>query len=139
MMKISPLFPLALFAAISVSAEEAPDLPLLDISDQTGRHVVIAPGTEEVYQGHPYQLQMPDPNTLFVVWCINHGGAAGPMAKTVDGGLTWTRLDDRLPSEYLRTRTARASTAWSIPRERRDSGCGRRRREPARGPACRAS
>lgn len=87
-------------AALSASAEEKPDLPILDISDQTERHVIIAEGTEETYQGHPYQLQMPDPETLFVVWCINHGGSAGPMAKSTDGGLTWTRLDDQLPPGF---------------------------------------
>jgi hypothetical protein len=43
---------------------------------------------------------MPDGRTIFAVWCINHGGAAGPMAKSTDGGLTWTRLDDRLPPGY---------------------------------------
>lgn len=96
----SILTSLALVASSSLVAEEKPDLPILDISDQTGRHVVIAKGTEETYQGHPYQLQMPDPETLFVVWCINHGGSAGPMAKSVDGGLTWTRLDERLPEDY---------------------------------------
>lgn len=88
------------FFTACLTAEEKPDLPVLDISDEKERHVIIAEGTEQTYQGHPYQLQMPDKNTLFVVWCINHGGAAGPMAKSTDGGLTWKRLDDRLPDEY---------------------------------------
>lgn len=88
------------FFTACLTAEEKPDLPVLDISDEKERHVIIAEGTEQTYQGHPYQLQMPDKNTLFVVWCINHGGAAGPMAKSTDGGLTWKRLDDRLPDEF---------------------------------------
>ncbi|MCB1232702.1 MAG: exo-alpha-sialidase [Verrucomicrobiae bacterium] len=98
----SPLTLLTAFlASLTIaSAEEAPDIPILDISDQKERHVIIAEGTEKTYQGHPYQLQMPDPNTLFVVWCINHGGSAGPMAKSTDGGLTWTRLDDQLPEGF---------------------------------------
>lgn len=87
-------------AALPAHAEEAPDLPLLDLSGEKERHVVIAAGTEEVYQGHPYQLLMPDRKTLFVVWCINHGGPAGPMARSDDGGLTWTRLDERMPPGY---------------------------------------
>jgi hypothetical protein len=62
--------------------------------------VVIAEGTEKVYQGHPTTLLMPDGKTIYCVWCINHGGAAGPMAKSKDGGRTWTRIDDRLPKGY---------------------------------------
>lgn len=101
MRKTAPVSFLVLAATtIFAFAEEAPDLPIVDISDQGERQVIIASGTEETYQGHPYTLQMPDPETLFVVWCINHGGAAGPMAKSTDGGLTWNRLDDILPPEY---------------------------------------
>ena len=77
-------------------------LPLVDISDETARHVVIAQGTEEVYQGHPTTLLMPDGKTMFAVWCIEHGGLAGPMARSDDGGLTWVRLDDQLPEGFRR-------------------------------------
>ncbi|MCL2745148.1 MAG: hypothetical protein FWE67_14990, partial [Planctomycetaceae bacterium] len=80
--------------------KERPDLPLLDISQDTARHTVIAAGTEEVYQGHPTSVLMPDGKTIFVVWCINHGGAAGPMAKSTDGGETWVRLDKKLPEGF---------------------------------------
>jgi len=83
----------------SLCAEE-PDLPLLDLSDQTHRHVVIAEGTEATYQGHPTTLLMPDGKTLYSVWCINHGGAAGPMARSLDGGQHWERLDDQLPEGF---------------------------------------
>lgn len=82
------------------NAEEKPDLPLLDISQQTQRHHIIAQGTAETYQGHPYSVLMSDQKTIFCVWNINHGGHAGPMAKSVDGGKTWSRLDDRLPKEF---------------------------------------
>ena len=81
-------------------ADDGPDLPLLDISNEQWRHVVIAAGTEQIYQGHPTTLLMPDGRTIFCVWCINHGGAAGPMARSDDGGLTWTRLDEHLPAGY---------------------------------------
>jgi len=84
----------------SLNAEGAPDLPMLDISDDTTRQVVIAAGTAETYQGHPTTLLMPDGKTIFCVWCINHGGAAGPMARSADGGLTWTRLDETLPPGF---------------------------------------
>ncbi|QDU09391.1 sialidase family protein [Gimesia aquarii] len=75
-------------------------LPLIDISNQTERQTVIAAGTKDVYQGHPTTLLMPDQKTMFAVWCINHGGSAGPMAKSMDGGKTWQRLDDQLPKGY---------------------------------------
>lgn len=61
---------------------------------------MIAAGTTETYQGHPTTVLMPDGKTIFAVWCINHGGAAGPMARSDDGGVTWTRLDAQLPPGF---------------------------------------
>ena len=80
------------------------ELPAIDISDETRRHVVIAAGTEEIYQGHATTLLMPDGRTLFAVWCIEHGGACGPMARSDDAGRTWTRLDDTLPPGFRKHR-----------------------------------
>ena len=94
-----PLFALVLLAS-PLLAEDGPDLPLLDISGETERHVIIAQGTEETYQGHPTTLLMPDGKTIYCVWCINHGGAAGPMARSDDGGVTWTRMDDQMPAGF---------------------------------------
>ncbi len=94
------LFPAVCLFTSLASAQDGPDLPLLDISNQTQRHVIIAQGTTEIYQGHPTTLLMPDGKTISSVWCINHGGAAGPMARSTDGGLTWTRLDDQLPAGF---------------------------------------
>lgn len=75
-------------------------IPVVDLSGDEIRHVVIAAGTPDVYQGHPTTLSMPDGKTLFAVWNLGHGGHAGPMAMSEDGGLTWTRIDDRLPASY---------------------------------------
>jgi hypothetical protein len=80
--------------------EDGERLPVVDISGQTERHVIVAAGTETVYQGHPTTLLMPDGKTLFAVWCIGHGGSAGPMARSQDGGRTWTRLDEQLPPGF---------------------------------------
>lgn len=88
------------FPSPRLYAEENPDLPTVDISQETERHTVIAAGTEDVYQGHPTALLMPDNKTMFVVWTMGHGGPCGPMAKSVDAGKAWTRLDDRLPKGY---------------------------------------
>ncbi len=86
--------------AWSATAQDSPDLPTLDISGESQRQTVIAAGTPQTYQGHPTTLLLPGTNTLFCVWSINHGGAAGPMARSDDGGLTWIRLDDSLPPGF---------------------------------------
>lgn len=79
-------------------------LPVIDVSRESWRHVVIARGTETVYQGHPTTLLMPDGQTMFCVWTYGHGGGCGPMARSHDGGLTWHRLDERLPEGFSRHR-----------------------------------
>lgn len=75
-----------------LQAQSFPNLPCADISSQTHRHVVIAAGTPEVYQGHPTTVLMPDQTTLFCAWSYDHGGKAGPLAKSEDGGKTWKML-----------------------------------------------
>ncbi|WP_145267105.1 sialidase family protein [Calycomorphotria hydatis] len=85
------------FTTLSIAEDQ---LPVVDISKQTDRHVVIGQGTDQVYQGHPTTTLMPDGKTMYAVWCVNHGGHAGPLAKSEDGGLTWNRIDDQLPKNY---------------------------------------
>ncbi len=93
---------LGVLAAPLMSLDGPPSLPLVDISGETSRQVVIAAGTEDIYQGHPTTVLMPGGKTMFAVWCIGHGGHAGPMARSDDGGRTWRRLDDRLPENFRR-------------------------------------
>jgi hypothetical protein len=81
-------------------AADAPDLRVVDLSGNTSRQIVIAAGTESTYHGHPTTALMPDGKTIFAVWSTGHGGPAGPMARSDDGGLTWIRLDDRLPENF---------------------------------------
>lgn len=76
-------------------------LCILDISEETRRHIVVAQGSPEVYQAHPTTVLMADNRTMFAVWNIGHGGHAGPMARSGDGGLSWTRLDETLPPNYV--------------------------------------
>jgi len=78
------------------------ELPLVDISGWRKRHVVIAAGTKEVYQGHATTLLLPDGRTMFAVWSYEHGGKCGPMARSDDQGRTWTRLDDTLPPGFAK-------------------------------------
>jgi hypothetical protein len=103
--RMNRLLPALLAIALASFADDKPDLPIVDISDQKDRHTIIAAGTEEVYQGHPTTISMPDGKTIFCVWCINHGGAAGPMARSDDGGVTWTRMDDTACGSSLPPRT----------------------------------
>ena len=91
---------LVLMPFLTATAQEALKPQMIDISGETNRHVIVAAGTEQIYQGHPTTLLMPDGKTMFAVWCIDHGGFAGPMARSGDGGLTWTRLDDILPEGF---------------------------------------
>jgi hypothetical protein len=64
--------------------------PVADLSQDTARHVIISQGTAEVYQGHPTTLLMPDGKTMFCVWTHGHGGTAGPLKRSDDGGKTWS-------------------------------------------------
>jgi hypothetical protein len=91
---------LIVFVSNVCIAQHNQDLPLIDISQETHRHVVIAAGTEDIYQGHPTTVLMEDKRTIFCVWSIGHGGPAGPMAVSRNGGITWERIDDRLPAGF---------------------------------------
>jgi hypothetical protein len=87
-------------------AEHLRKLPRLDLSEKLHR-TVLAQGLKEDgkhspegYWAHPTTAMLADGKTLFAVWTYYHGGHAGPMARSDDGGLTWTRLDDALPPNY---------------------------------------
>jgi len=95
-----PLLPALLCLTALVSGEEKPDLPVVDLSGQKDRQVVVAAGTDQVYQGHPTTLLMPDGKTIFCAWTLNHGGHSGPMARSDDGGKSWKRLDGQLPNAF---------------------------------------
>jgi len=75
-------------------ATKAFDIPTIDISHETERHVIVARGTEECYKGHPTTLLMPDGRTMFCVYPLGHGRPAAVLRRSDDGGLSWT---DPLP------------------------------------------
>jgi len=85
---------------ITNARADAENLPVVDISRLAQNHVIVAAGTEQLYQGHPTTLLMPDGKTMFCVWSLGHGGPAGQMARSDDAGLTWKRLDDELPPAF---------------------------------------
>jgi hypothetical protein len=78
----------------------------IDLSDDTKRQIVIARGSPkpDEYHAHPTTAMLADNKTIFCVWNIGHGGHAGPMARSDDAGLTWTRMDDALPPNYVNFR-----------------------------------
>ncbi len=83
----------------SFSRKREITIPTIDISQDTSRHVVIAQGTENHRQGHPSTLLLPDGKTMFVIWTYGHGGPAGPVKKSEDGGITWSDFME-VPSSW---------------------------------------
>ncbi|MBR4613653.1 MAG: exo-alpha-sialidase [Kiritimatiellae bacterium] len=72
---------------------------LIDISGEVSRQTIIAAGTTDTYQGHPTTV-LTRTGKLICVWTLGHGGPCGPAAESLDGGRTWTHIEDRLPPEY---------------------------------------
>jgi hypothetical protein len=91
MKKIIPTLLCLLGLSLAAPARAAA-IPTVDLSDDTARQVVVAQGTETIYQGHPTTLLMPDGKTIFCVWTLGHGGSCGPMKRSDDGGRTWSEL-----------------------------------------------
>ena len=75
----------------------------IDLSDDTQRQIILARGTTgpDAYHAHPATAMLADNKTIFCVWNIGHGGHAGPMARSDDAGLTWRRIDEVMPPNYV--------------------------------------
>ena len=67
-------------------------MPIVDISKETNRQVVVAAGTKKIYQGHPHTLLLGDGRTMFCVWTLIHGHGTPRMKRSDDGGKTWSEL-----------------------------------------------
>ncbi|MEC5128396.1 sialidase family protein [Verrucomicrobiales bacterium BCK34] len=80
-------------------------IPTIDISGETERHSIVARGTKDIYQGHVDTVLMPDGKTIWATWVINHAGHLGPLAKSEDGGKTWSGLLPSHPSWEEQTQT----------------------------------
>lgn len=90
------MLPLVIFTAgachTTVQTSAADSLATIDLAADTARHVIVAQGTPEVYQGHPTTVLLADGKTMYSVWTYNHGGVCGPMKRSDDGGLSWSEL-----------------------------------------------
>jgi hypothetical protein len=95
-------------------------LPVVDLSGDNSRHVVVEAGSETAYQGHPTTLLLSDNRTIYCVWTHGHGGPCGPLKRSPDGGLTWSsqiavpenwRLVRNCPSLY---RLPQPAGGWRI-------------------------
>lgn len=64
----------------------------IDLSNDTSRQVVVAQGTDSVYQGHPTTVLLPNGKSILAVWTYRHAGFCGPMKRSDDGGRTWSPL-----------------------------------------------
>ena len=84
-------------------AAERDAIKWIDLSSDTERHVIVAEGTADTYQGHVTTTLLADGRTMFAFWNLGHGGQDGPAAMSKDGGLTWQRIDERLLPEWSRT------------------------------------
>ena len=74
----------------------------VDISGEAGRHVIVARGTPDIYQGHTDTLLMPDGKTLFAAWSQGHAVNIGPLKRSNDGGRTWSDLIS-VPDNWFKT------------------------------------
>ncbi len=77
--------------ALIISSLQA-EVAIVDLSNDVARHVIVAQGTVDTYQGHPTTVMLPDGRTIFAVWTIGHGGTCGPMKRSDDGGRSWSEL-----------------------------------------------
>ncbi len=83
--------------AVAGSLRAAPpagySIPVLDLSGQTARQVVVdrRPGQ---YLGHPTTVLLEDGHTILCVYPMGHGKGAIQLKRSPDGGRTWS---DPLP------------------------------------------
>lgn len=102
-MKIQLIFLLGiLFQSPCIAQGDMPNLPWIDLSSDTAKHSILAEGSVDLYNGHPTTIMLDDNKTIFCTWSFNHGGKAGPMAKSEDAGVTWEMM--KTPTDWNQTR-----------------------------------
>lgn len=104
---LNSIFSIILSLTVPAVSPETDTIKRFDLSADTVRQVVVARGTADVYQGHPTTVLLPDGKTIYCVWTIKHGGACGPLKKSIDGGKTWSELLD-VPQNWTTVRNCPA-------------------------------
>lgn len=79
------------FTTIESKRNDPVKIPTVDISKDVHRQTVVAAGTKDIYQGHCDTLLLPDGKTMFTAWCTGHAKFLGPLAKSHDARLTWSK------------------------------------------------
>ncbi|QDU64532.1 hypothetical protein Pan216_54220 [Planctomycetes bacterium Pan216] len=94
--------PLPTFAGPTPGVSREIAIPLVDLSADGQRHAVVAAGTPSTYQGHCDTVLLPDGKTMFAAWCLGHARWIGPLAKSTDAGLSWSKPLD-VPKNWSET------------------------------------
>jgi hypothetical protein len=87
-------FPAGADGAPEPAPPAGPGIPLIDLSDQTRRQVVVDRENGQ-YLGHPTTVLLEDNTTMLCVYPKGHGRGAIVYKRSADAGLTWS---DRLPT-----------------------------------------
>ena len=85
-----PLAKLPKFPGPTSGVSRSIEIPTVDISGQTARHSIVARGTNDTYHGHCDTVLLPDGKTMFTAWTVDHAQLIGPLARSDDGGRTWS-------------------------------------------------
>ncbi|MBN2295273.1 MAG: exo-alpha-sialidase [Pirellulales bacterium] len=88
---IYSIFFIASTEAKAGKLQESISIPTIDISNQKERHSFVARGTPEIYNGHTDTVLLPDGKTMYCAWMINHADRFGSLARSEDGGKTWSK------------------------------------------------
>lgn len=90
------LLPCLVNASFATEPSAAPGqgIPLIDLSDQKHRQVVVDREKGQ-YLGHPTTVLLEDNKTMLCVYPKGHGRGAIVYKRSTDAGLTWS---DRLPT-----------------------------------------
>lgn len=90
------------FITFSLYSQTSTSLPFVDLSADKSKHVVIAQGTESLYNGHPTTVMLDDNKTIYCTWSYDHGGKLGFLSVSKDGGNTWENMET--PNDWKDTR-----------------------------------